>query len=65
VTKPTTECEFPKCRNVGRKDWELVDEEGTLLCETEIFMFVCRKHLIEAIEEAAEIANAKHQETSE
>ena len=49
-----TKCTIPKCRNVGRMEYTLVTEAGDPFCEVEGIIPICKKHLIEAINEMAD-----------
>ncbi len=45
-------CGMPKCRNVGRTGYDLVTEDGEpWITVDNLVIPVCRKHLIQAIEE--------------
>ncbi len=54
MTEPKLKCLIPKCRNVARKDWEMVTESKEHVCTLDLTHAVCRKHLIAAIEQMAE-----------
>ena len=53
MVKTITKCEFSKCRNVGRKDWELVAEgTGEFLCDVDDMpMALCPTHFVEVLED--------------
>lgn len=55
MTRTTTKCSFPKCRNVGRSEWKLVSEDGAEDLGTVTGLsLICRKHLLETIVEGVE-----------
>ncbi len=52
MPRSTIKCEIPKCRNVGRLQYELPAEDGGEPEIGDLPYPICQKHFIEAIEDA-------------
>ncbi len=52
TTRSTIKCKIPKCRNVGRLQYELPNDEGAGVTLEDLPYPICQKHFIEAIEDA-------------
>lgn len=47
--KTTTPCTIPRCRNVGRTEYRILDSNGEFLCDVDSPYLICKKHLLESI----------------